>query len=288
MKKVILTEEQVKHIINEELGIAKEVSNLSEIIEEKIYNYLSKGINSGNFDVKTELSEFNVEFLFKVFRNKDEMYEWFKINKISSGYSYEENKIYIVLYQLAGVVNYDDFVDTIQHECSHYWECKMKGGPIYNNYYQEIQRGMENKNPVVSTICKMLYYCNHNEITAFVNGSYKTAIRKNKKYTNYKEFIMDNGIKEVYTVLKNSHDILSKYDDFNTLCLTAFLYFVSHKIIPSYSTFDEMLNYLYKITEDGYNYFIKKLGMAYALYCKKQEDKKDLLKKKLCTIKEKF
>ena len=134
MKKVILTEEQVKHIINEELGIAKEVSNLSEIIEEKIYNYLSKGINSGNFDVKTELSEFNVEFLFKVFRNKDEMYEWFKTNKISSGYSYEENRIYIVLYQLAGVVNYDDFVDTIQHECSHYWECKMKGGPIYNNY----------------------------------------------------------------------------------------------------------------------------------------------------------
>lgn len=33
MKKVILTEEQVKHIINEELGIAKELSNLSEIIE---------------------------------------------------------------------------------------------------------------------------------------------------------------------------------------------------------------------------------------------------------------
>lgn len=282
MKKIILTEEQVRYIIKEEFGIAKEVSNLSEIIEEKIYTYLNKGINEGCFNIRTELSEFEVEFLFKVFKNKEEAYKWFKTNRRSSGYSYQENKMYIILYQLAGVVNYDDFVDTIQHECSHYWECKMKGEPIYNDYYKEVQDGIENRNLVVSTICKMLYYCNHNEITAFVNGSYKSAIRKNKKYKDYKEFILDNGINEIYTVLKNSHNVLSKYDEYNTLCLTAFFYLINHGIIKDYYTFEDTIDYLMKVTEDGYKYFIKKMGMAYALYCQRQEkienNKTDLLR----------
>lgn len=275
MKKLILTEEQVKYIINEELGIAMEVSNLTEIIEEKIYNYLIKGVNSFNFDVRTSLSEFNVVFLFKHFKDGIEFKTWLKTNELKNGYSYEENRIYLTLIQIGNNIPSYDLVDTIQHECSHYWECKMKGGPISTDVYQEINKGISNKNIIISNICKMLYYSNKNEINAYVNGSYKTARKKDKIYKDYKEFITDNGVNEMYTILKNSHNTLSKYDEYNSLFIDCIVYLKSHGIINSnYRTIDNVLNYLYKVTEEGYKYFIKKIGMAYALYCQKQEEEK--------------
>lgn len=106
MKKLILTEEQVKYIINEELGIAMEVSNLTEIIEEKIYNYLIKGVNSFNFDIRTSSSEFNVVFLFKHFKDGIEFKTWLKTNDLKNGYSYEENRIYLTLIQKGRKIKY--------------------------------------------------------------------------------------------------------------------------------------------------------------------------------------
>lgn len=79
----------------------------------------------------------------------------------------------------------------------------------------------------------------------------------------------------MYTILKNSHNTLSKYDEYNSLFIDCIVYLKSHGIINSnYRTIDNVLNYLYKVTEEGYKYFIKKIGMAYALYCQKQEEEK--------------
>lgn len=274
MKKVILTEEQIKHIINEELGIADEVSNLSDIIERGIYARLERGINSGVFNAKTDKSNVNVDFLFKSFKTMAELYEWYKLNRRMDGYSYKENTIYITIFKLSGVINYDNLSDTIQHECSHYWECRMKGAPMYNNRYGEIQIGTENRNPVVATICKMLYYSNKNEINGYVNGAYRVALKRNKKYETYKDFISDNDdLNDMYITLKNSHNTLSRYDENNTLFYTGVLYLLNHNIVNNYDNFDDILSYLYKKTENGFKYLVTKIGRAYSLYIKKYNEK---------------
>ena len=151
-KNFILTEEQIRYIISEELGIAKEVVNLTNTIETKIVQLMSNNIDRDVFTVKTELSELTVDYLFKVFKSLDEYYDWYNVTRRKNGYSYTENTIYLTVLKVGNYINNEDLVDTIQHECSHYWECKSSGKNIGSNKYQSIIRGIENRNPVISTI----------------------------------------------------------------------------------------------------------------------------------------
>ena len=59
-KKIFLTEEQLNIIIQEELGIAREVSKASSELKNKLYSYIAEGDNEGEFnflDIKHEIEE---------------------------------------------------------------------------------------------------------------------------------------------------------------------------------------------------------------------------------------
>ena len=49
-KKIFLTEEQLNIIIQEELGIAREVSKASSELKNKLYSYIAEGDNEGEFN----------------------------------------------------------------------------------------------------------------------------------------------------------------------------------------------------------------------------------------------
>lgn len=271
-EKTKLLEEQIDNIINEELGIADEVVKLSDLIEKKVYCYLNNGITEKTFNVKTGLSDVNVDFVYKDFKTTEEAMDWInESGRFFDGYSYDTNTIYLSLYFVGGVMNTFDVTDTITHECNHYWECKKAGRTMHTDVYTTIYNGIRNRNPVISTICNLLYYSNRVEINAFVNGTFSTALsKKNKKYANYKEFIKDNGINELYVFLKNSQKTLSKYDTDNPYFFSAAYWLVGNGVL--HCDVNNVLPTLKMITNKSYNYLIKKISKAYALYMAKIKD----------------
>ena len=275
-EKIKLLEEQIDNIINEELGIADEVVKLSDLIEKKVYGYLNNGITEKIFNVKTELSDVNVDFVYKEFNAPEDALTWINETGRYDGYSYETNTIYLGLYFIGGVMNTFDVSDTIMHECSHYWECKNAGRTIHTDVYDAIYQGIRNRNPVISTICELLYYSNRNEISAFVNGTFSSAMKKNKKYENYIEFIQDNEINDLYTLLKNSQKTLSKYDMNNSYFFIAAYWLVGHDIL--HCDIERVLPTLKMITKRSYQYLIDKIGKAYALYTAKIKEKEEKIK----------
>lgn len=267
MKQKILTEQKINEIIEEELGIANDALELASKIEGEIYRRCETS-NAFTFVVNDSLT---VDFLYKNFDTAEEFSEWYDKTRRKSGYSYSENTMYINLLIIGDQFHYEELTDTIQHECLHYIECLKKGGPISTDKYQSIVNGIDNRNPVISTLCRVLYFANKNEINAYVNGTYASAMKKKKEYPTYKDFVADNSVNDAYTTLKNSGKILEKYNRNNPLFLTAMMYLIARGIIEPCSL-DDAKAHIYKQAATAYKYLIRKIGMAYSLYRSKMEE----------------
>ena len=266
-----MLEEQIDNIINEELGIADEVVRLASLIERQVYSLIGQGVNEKTFNVKTELSDVNVDYTFKEFNTEEELVSWFKETRRYDGYSYQENTIYLSIYMLGGKLDKINLNDTIMHECNHYWECKKSGKDQYNDVYDIITNGISNWNPCISTMCEILYYCDEHEINSYVNGTYSTAIKKKKHYDGYRQFISDNGINELYSMLKNAEKTINGYKQENsTYYFLAEFWFVNNGIFDCET--NEVGDKIISITKYAYNYLIKRIGKAFALYTAKLKE----------------
>lgn len=263
-----LLKEQIDNIINEELGIADEVIKLSDLIEKKIYQLLNNGTWEEVFNVKTDLSEVNVDFAYNDFATTSDAIMWIKYNRGNDGYSYKTNTIYITLVSVNGYMNDYDLADTIQHECTHYWELKNRGEDTYNSVYEKVVQGVNSRNPVLELMCSILYYSNKGELNAFVNGTYASAMKKKTKYESYNEFIADNQVNDIYEVLKDAKSLIEEKNQ--PLIFSASFWIVSNGILNC--EIDDVPNKIIKIANNSFNYLMKKIGRAYAFYCKKLEE----------------
>lgn len=266
-----ILEEQIENVINEELGIADEVIKLTNLIEKQVYSLIGQGVNEKTFNVKTELSDVNVDYTFKEFNTKEELVSWFNETRRYDGYSYKENTIYLSIYMLDGKLDKIDLNDTIMHECNHYWECKKSGKDQYNDVYGIITNGISNRNPCISTLCEILYYCDEHEINSFVNGTYSTAMKNKKHYNSYKQFIADNSVNKPYLLLRNAEKTINRYKRENVVYyLLAEFWFVNNGIFDCET--NEVGDKIISITKYAYNYLIKKIGKAFALYTTKLKE----------------
>lgn len=270
----ILSEERIKQIITEELGVAQEVVSLANKIYSEICRLLEEGVNKRVFNVKTGKSDVNVDFFSHTFENVDEYYTWVK-NGWPNGYSYKQNTIFLNFISIKNTSSDEDLYDTIQHECEHYWESKNKGAAISTDRYQNIIDGIQNRNPIVNYFCKVFYYCNKHEIDAFVNGAYASAMEKKKKYETYKDFILDNSTRELYFTLKNFRRHLLKYDYNNLLFAAAMGFLSKKKIFYIGNNLEKSLEKLEKYVTKYYNYLIRQIGKVYSLYCIKMKELDD-------------
>lgn len=272
-----MLEEQIDKVINEELGIADEVVKLTGLIEKQVYSLMEQGVEEKVFNVKTELSDVNVDYVFKEFNSEEELVTWFNQTGRYDGYSFQENTIYLSLYSLNGKFNNMDLNDTIMHECNHYWECKNSGQTQYNDRYAAIARGIGNWNPCISQICEILYYCDKHEINSFVNGTYSTAMKKKKHYESYRQFIADNGINDLYIMLRNAEETIKGFEkDNNTYYFLATFWFVNNGILNCET--EEVGDKVIEMAKNAYQYLIARIGKAYALYTARLKDYEEKVK----------
>lgn len=258
MNKII--EEQINQVIKEELGIANCVADLSKKIERIVYRLIKNGVEYKKFSVSTDVSRVNVNFTHKDFVDKKVAKEWV-INSINK-YSHLENTIYISVATVNGKISPSYLSDKIQHECYHYFESqKWKKKP-----FDEILiiKGMHCKNSYLSKICTILYFSIEDEIDAYINGSYASAMKKKRKYTGYKDFIYDNKIFDVYDALTTANIVINNSEDPS---YKGVLGWVAENILGC--DVKDAPNLILKIANTAYQYFIKKVGKVYSLYLKK-------------------
>lgn len=189
-KKIYITEQQFRQLLNEKLGIAKHVVEISTQIEKYVYEFLDENINNKLFTINDEL---NVN-LKKLFYNSIEDFysDYEKDTTIyKNGYSFNDKTIYLTFLIINNVLSYNDNIEnTIQHEVEHYYQCVNSGKSFSTPQYQEISTLMTSSNPYISVISKLLYYSKKFEIDAQINGAYNE--------------------------IKNNHNIISPDDIFKT------------------------------------------------------------------------
>lgn len=170
-KKIHITEHQFKEFLNEKLGIAKKVVEISQEIEKKVYAFLDEEKNNTFFAIREDL---NVCLKKLTYSSIEEFYLDYDVNPhiYKNGYSYNEKAIYLTFLIINNVLCGDNIKNTIQHEVEHYWQCKQSGKSLSTPQYQKIATLMLSDNPYISVISKLLYYSKKFEIDAQVNGAY--------------------------------------------------------------------------------------------------------------------
>lgn len=183
-KKFILTENQLKQLIKEELGISEEVANMAISVYEQIENkikekedietndYFSKWSSSLNFNFFN--CKVNCSITYYNYFSKD-YYQFSKIT--STGWSvYVTDKLFfmgIIIPMVSGNIVKDEVIDIIQHELTHIYEQKMMGKPYSkNSIYSLLKANMSSNDEIVNKTANLIYGCIKSEQDGFVNGLY--------------------------------------------------------------------------------------------------------------------
>lgn len=258
-------EAKVTKVITEELGIADEVVRLGNMIEQKLVDYIKKGMYESEFTVQTELSNLKVSFVFKNFNDEMEAASWVYNERGYDGYSYRDNTIYMSITAINGDIDFNELADTIQHECMHYWEMKNMKKDLYSSDYQDVVNGMRNRNPYVSLTYSVIYYSNKNEINAFVSGSFASAMKKKAKYNGYMDFIEDNSVYEIYSELSDALESMKRIDIDNDIM------FESAAIRIGCDKY-YLADFIKSAAEIGLKYLFKRVGKVYSLYVERMKN----------------
>lgn len=170
-KRIYLTETQFKNVLLEELSIADKVIKISKEI---LNTVLIKSEKSKGFNFKIS-SGLEIDVKIYSFSNNKEFSNWIEnggVKHLYSGFSYNENKIYLTAIEINGELDVSTIENTIFHEVEHYFQSTKKRSTLYVSGYDKIIDGMKNFNPIISTTCKILYYTKKSEIDAIINGFY--------------------------------------------------------------------------------------------------------------------
>lgn len=265
-KKVIITEEQFKHLINEELGIVNNVVKITKLIQNEVFKALDKGK-----DITFNINDLKVVFKIHNINSIEELYEKYGSGEIKDGYSYNENAVYISYINFKDFDRYEQIIslkNTIQHEVEHYWQCKNANKSFVTKQYNNITNGLYNDNPIISTICKILYYAKHIEIDANVNGAYNEL--ENLNITTYDEFIEKTTLSKLFNVFKENGNALRNWNINSFYFFDAVNYIKKNRII-GFETPEQLLDKLYNIFLESKEYLIRKCARAYTLYVKNNE-----------------
>lgn len=194
--KVYLTESQLKKILNEELGIARKVLDLTKIIARMVLDCYHNRVFNKHFKVSIGDKSLQVHFLHKVFDNKEGLRTFINQGGLKNGYSKNENTLFLTSASIKGKkINEMDVLDTIQHEVEHWWQTTNAEKPLYNTEYDFVQTHIKSSNWALSTICEVNYFTKHFEIDAYVNGAYSVLNKEGIKTCD--EFIYKTNIKEL-------------------------------------------------------------------------------------------
>ena len=242
---------EVKTILNEEMGIANEVVKLSN----EAYNCIKSGKN------KCVLSN-GVKFEYGDFDGY-------------SGYSAIKNKI-----QIDKSVNLTDSVlkDSISHEIEHMWQVLNKKSGLHTQPYEVAIDGMRRGYGAYQAISMLYYYSRRFEIDAYCNGVYGSEQGKSY-YGTFEDFIDFTNLDGIF----KTYNMLFAFFTEDTFNSSEFAYawkeFVKRsKLKPNLDGKKVVL----KLLKNGYRYLLRKSARLYSLIVsqnsKKWEDLSDFEK----------
>lgn len=269
-KRIIITEEQFKIILNETLGIAKEVSKMSKELKKELFQHLETK-KQGIF----QFLDINVDFKKIEFDTDEDFYSWYDDNyqMVKNGYSFKNKTLFLTIIVINDHYSNAELNDTIQHELEHYYQTKMSGHtfskPSYNNAYTNFN----SYNAYIKYISRIEYF-NHVEIDAYVNGAFYAA--EDLDITTYDSFIEQTNLKQVKSNFIEAYNFFRNIPFKGNYFSDMILFIKQNGYYKNCGNLKMLREKICEKCKSGYDYFLKKSTRAYALIKMKEEEKEQV------------
>ena len=230
IKKIIITESQLKLLIKEELGILEGIHDEVLKIYNRIIDDLPKRekikeddfiIQKGSVPCSLLGHDFKISYRYRNFQSKEVVDAYGEDNLVTGGSSYL-GKYWVIceinLYGVSGVINKQRTVEVIQHELEHIYQEFRTQKTIPNNmFYAKMRTDMESSNENRRKIGRLIYGCLKSEQEGFINGLYSYCMVDNFQtppddYSNIKNseaWKLYSEIVDVYKELQNNSEMLN-------------------------------------------------------------------------------
>ena len=254
---MVIDEDKIRRIVNEALGIARNVVNITNIIENKIIEIYDLSDGSEDIDTTFNVNDLKVVFKHYYVDNDSDLEKYDFVN----GYSYKENTLYLTYGSVRNkTFDLNLLIDTIQHEVEHYWQCKNASKGFYTSKYKAIIDGKKSENRFLSCVCTLFYFNNRFEIDAYVNGAYNILRKLN--CDTYKEFIEQTDLKNLLNLLSYIEETIKTTNSSSQSFLIAKNYIKKNNVFKRDFTNDNLLKVLNRVR----NYLYEKIGKAWVYY----------------------
>lgn len=214
----MLTEE-IFEAIDEELGIANQVSNAACQISSFVLDNVCKqeksrvkpGIfsNTSRFKRKIFGQDINFEIKNMYFSDSKQYFAYRKLyKKNANGYFSSTNTIHIEVDYINGWHDRETLEGAIQHELEHIFQNVNAGyAPQKTKQYKLASANYANKDSVISLVSMIVYFSEEREIFAFANQAYQALMDRD---SSPREDIENTKLYFVYITLKKGVDFLEK------------------------------------------------------------------------------
>ena len=268
-KKLYITETQFKEFIFEELSIANEVIETSNDIIKKVYDGISKNLNNFTFD-----APYNTVVNVKLYNFKDnrEFSDWLDndgINYLYNGFSFKDNTFYLSCIKVKDEIDFDTIKNNIYHEVEHLIQSIKQGKPITSKGYNLIVKHLNDFNPVISTVCNILYYTKKFELDATINGFYSDLKNFDLGRDNITDIIKDTECGKLINMFiewKKSVQSWTRTPLINDARKKLFEFGIIKDI-----ELNTLKQKLIKKINNAHKYLLKRVGKVYS-YAKKEHD----------------
>ena len=235
-------ERDLREVINEELGVATEVTILKNKVYNEIENALKNtksdiiddgtGLKEGYFNINAFGKDLTVFFHCYNFRDRQYKEKYLKKYGITDDYDatsshiYKKvagenrliiNKISITLDSVNGTIqNKPQVMDSIQHELEHIYQQTKMGKSFGNdNFYNAVTTNMYSKNDYLRHLSNLLYMNNKSEIEGYANGLYAFITgTENGGELDYKPlYFKSSAYKRLQQVYKSKEFIEQHFND---------------------------------------------------------------------------
>lgn len=191
--------EDIRRVINEELGIHYGVSKLAyDVIQEigkriktipKQYfsNIPGASYRIGSFPFEAFEKTITVDFRYCNFRDKTYYNNCInKINRFPNGFKLSTITLYVDIHAISGQIIETTFSDTVQHELEHFFQENKIGKSFSedNKFYKAgifIKKHFGKNDEAARRIGNMMYFSQKCENEAYVNGLYALLVNNYKK-----------------------------------------------------------------------------------------------------------
>lgn len=208
---ILITEEQLKRLIKEELGVSEKVASAANELFETLMTKISESFaNSQKESTMTQFSnsftflwdDAKINVCFDVFNYiNNEFYEYSKVeaNASSAWVSKKSFFMWLTVPMVSGNVVRQDVKDSIQHELEHIFQQKMFGKPFSDaKRYARMRMSLESGDENERKAARLVYACLKSEQEGFCNGMYSYlmslpeplsmhAVKKTPAWKTYEE-----------------------------------------------------------------------------------------------------